>query len=187
MTTPTPPEPTDGDRFWAAYLAVQTAGSITQSSIRTWTQFWWRWLTTGSTDPVAAIVITVTVRNKQGDAISTQTLQGGNMATSMTMDDTITVAASETDDHGDPVTSDQLALTDNTSPPLMTWTQSGNTWTGVPQGVGNGSASVADPSASNLSAATVDYSIGAGAPSQIAVTTTVNTGANAAPPAAPAS
>lgn len=104
------------------------------------------------------------------------------MAVSMTMDDTIILVASEVDDHGDPVTSDRLQLTDDSG--VLSWQQSGNTWTGTPQQEGRARPSIADPSAPNLSAGVVDITVTAGAPSAINIQATVNTGANAAQSAA---
>jgi hypothetical protein len=102
------------------------------------------------------------------------------MATAITMDDTLTVAALTEDDHGDP-TPDQLSWAGSDAGAVLSLVVSADTLSVVATPVAEGSATitVTDSSAAGITG-TLDVTVGPGATSQIVVTPTVNTGANAA-------
>lgn len=180
--TVTTPAATDY-RVIAAQLAIQSASYQNKGAMLSWAQFWYDWLIFGQLSQ-AKIIITATVTGKRGVIVYSDTSTGGLMApVSMTMDDTITLAANETDDHGDPVTTDALQFASSDSGSVLTFTQSGNSWTGVPVAEGSAQVTISDPSAPTLTPGTVDITVTAGAASSIAVSATVNTGANVSPPA----
>ena len=103
------------------------------------------------------------------------------MATAITMDDTLTVAAQTEDDHGDP-TPDQLTWSGSDGGAVLTLVVSADTLSVVATPVAEGAATITatDTSAAGITGS-VDVTVGPGATSQIVLTPTVNTGANAAP------
>jgi hypothetical protein len=135
----------------------------------------------------AAFTLAVTVSDPHGTVKYHQSFQNGAPMPDfqMTVDDTLTLSAAPTDDHGDP-TSDQLTFTPDDNGSVATLAVSGNTCTVTPVAEGTVNIEVADPAAPNVAAATATVTIGAGPTAAIQVTGVVNTGANPAPaPAGP--
>jgi len=162
-------------------LAVGTAGPVMPSTAAFWQDFWLGRILAPQT---TSITVTVTVTDQHGRVITQFTSPGGTMATAITMDDTLTVAAMPEDDHGD-VTADQLSWSGSDAGAVLTLAVSTDTRsvTATPVAEGSSTITVSDPSASGVTG-TLDVTVGPGATSQIVLTPTVNTGANTVPPPA---
>ena len=104
--------------------------------------------------------------------------------TAITVDDTATIAVAAEDDHGDP-TADQLtwSASDGGSVATLTVDPSTASATLAPVAEGHVDVTVSDPAAPDLQAFVASFDVGAGPTSQLVGTVTVNTGANAVPPA----
>jgi hypothetical protein len=166
-------------RIHAADLAVRAlAGQEPgEQQARTWMDFFYGWIVAPETTSLHA---SLAIEDAKGHITTSLTsTDGGTMSTAMTMDDTATVVISTEDDHGDP-TSDTLTTTTSDNGTVMTWAQSGNTFTGTPVAEGESILTVSDPSAPSVAPFVADLTVGPGATSQIQGTVTVNTGANAA-------
>jgi hypothetical protein len=169
-------------RITAAHLANESLaiGSPAIPQMRNaaaWQDFW---LARILAPMATALQWTVTVTDQHGRTKSQTTSTGGTMATAITMDDTLTVAALTEDDHGDP-TPDQLSWAGSDAGAVLSLVVSADTLSVVATPVAEGSATitVTDSSAAGITG-TLDVTVGPGATSQIVVTPTVNTGANAA-------
>lgn len=177
---------TDLKRIEAARLAVKSAAdfrdvSLTpQNDALNWARLWFAWLVA---HPSARFTTTVTITDQHGHTTSATIPHGGSMATQMTMDDTVTLAAAPQDDHGDP-TSDVLQFTADDNGAVLSLAVDGNTATGTPVGEGTVNITVTDPAAPNLQPDVITVEVGAGPTASIQVNATVNTGANTAPPPA---
>jgi hypothetical protein len=181
-----PPEEMRELRIAAASLANESlaiAGGLmpTYANAAGWQDFW---LARILAPQATSITATVTVTDQHGRVITQFTSQGGTMATAITMDDTLTVAAMPEDDHGD-VTADQLSWSGSDAGAVLTLAVSADTQsvTATPVAEGSSTITVSDPSASGVTG-TLDVTVGPGATSQIVLTPTVNTGANTVPPPA---
>jgi hypothetical protein len=170
-------------RETAADLAVRTLailGSADTQTARSWSDFWLGYVLAHES---ASVTTAVSVKNAQGKVYNTLTAKdGATMATEMTMDDTITLVAAPADDHGDP-TSDAITFASDDNGAVLSWDTAGDTSTGTPVGEGVANVTVSDPSAPSLQPTVISITVGPGPTSQIQVTATVNTGANAAPTA----
>jgi hypothetical protein len=170
-------------RAYAADLAVRslTPGTASQDTARAWASFWLGWLLAPQTTSLRATLI---VTGPAGQVKTTLTsTDGGTMSTAMTIDDTVTVTLATDDDHGDP-TSDTLSASTSDNGSVMTWASDGDVWTGTPVAEGESVLTVSDPAAPDVAPFVADVTVGPGATSSITGTVTVNTGANATPPAA---
>jgi len=181
-----PPEEMRDLRIAAASLANETLAiganmPPTPALAALWQDFW---LARILAPQATSITATVTVTDQHGHVTAQFTSQGGAMATAITMDDTLTVAALPEDDHGD-VTADQLSWAGSDAGAVLTLTVSADSQsvTATPVAEGSSTITVTDPSAPGV-AGTLDVTVGPGATSQIVLTPTVNTGANAVPPPA---
>lgn len=171
----------------AAQLAVRSAADFPdpvkqpRDDTRSWADFWFAWLTARS---AVALHSNLVVKDARGHTKTQIISDGGDMsqAVEMTMDDTADYAGSTSDDHGDP-TSDVLAVSADDGGAVLALTVSGNSFHAVPVAEGTSSVTVADPSAPSVAPQVFTFTVGAGPTSQIQGTVTVNTGANAAPPA----
>jgi hypothetical protein len=173
-----------GLRATAASLANETLavlGTADQATATTWRDYWFAYLVA---PPTTNLSLSITVVNNHGRVeAQAASSNGGTMATAMTMDDTLTVAAQPEDDHGD-VTGDQLAWTATDGGTVLTLVVSADTQsvTATPVAEGSSTITVSDPTAPGVTGS-VDVTVGPGPTSQIVVTPTVNTGANVVPPA----
>jgi hypothetical protein len=174
-------EPTDFRRLriTAATLANQSLAVIgpplTMQDAAAWQDFWLSRITAPQT---TALSMTATVKDAHGHTKYQATTTGGTMATAITMDDTLTVAAQTEDDHGDP-TPDQLTWSGSDGGAVLSLAVSADTLSVVATPVAEGSATITatDTSAAGITGS-VDVTVGPGATSQIVLTPTVNTGAN---------
>lgn len=179
-----PPEEMRELRIAAAELANETLaipGGVmpTMANAAAWQDFWLARIISPAT---VSIAFSLTVTDQRGRVKYQFTSPGGAMSVSFTMDDTCTLSAQPEDDHGDP-TGDSLSFAGSDGGTVLTLAPSGNTCLLTPVAEGTSTVTVSDPSAPGVAAATIDVTVGPGATASIVVTSTVNTGANAVPPA----
>jgi hypothetical protein len=185
MRDAVPPEEMRELRIAAASLANEslaiTGGLLpTMANAAAWQDFW---LARILAPQATSITATVTVTDQHGHVTTQFTSQGGTMAdVAMTMDDTATLTAEPEDDHGDP-TSDTLTFTGSDGGTVLTLLAAGDVCTATPVAEGTATVTVADPSAPNAAPWVVNFTVGPGATASVQGTVTVNTGANAVPPA----
>jgi len=159
-------------------LAIGATAPPTMNQAADWQAFW---LSQILAPEATVLKWAVTVTDQHGRVKSqVSSNDGGTMATAITMDDTLTVVAQTEDDHGDP-TPDQLSWTGSDGGAVLTLEVSADTLSVVATPVAEGSSTVTvtDLSATGITG-TLDVTVGPGATSQIVLTPTVNTGANAA-------
>jgi hypothetical protein len=172
-------------RIAAAHLANESLAISgqppTMKQAADWQDFWLARITAPQ---AVAIALALTVTDARGRVKYQFTSDnGGTMtAASFTMDDTCTLAATPEDDHGDP-TGDALTFAASDGGAVLTLAASGNTCLLTPVAEGTSTITASDPSSPGVAAWEVDVTVEAGATSSIQGTVTVNTGANAAPPA----
>ena len=175
-------------RIEAARLAIASLAAGRAAGLSTGMQTFgqWQdfWLARILAPQATALQWTATVTDQHGRTrYQVSSSNGGTMATAITMDDTLTVAAQTEDDHGDP-TPDTLTWAGSDGGAVLSLAVSADTLSVVATPVAEGSSTitVTDTSAAGITG-TLDVTAGPGATSQIVLTPTVNTGANAVPPA----